>query len=62
MNTADQILALTTGCRYCGAPKHQPCTNKLTGHPTRLNHPIRINDAKHHPHATSDVDDEELPF
>jgi hypothetical protein len=39
--------ALTIGCRYCHAPKHEPCRNMITDQPhTRfLAHPIRITDA-----------------
>lgn len=44
-------IALTIGCRYCNAQPGQPCINSTleTKPPTKIPHPMRINDAEETP-------------
>ena len=44
-------LALTIGCRYCNAQPGHRCINSTlkTKPPTKIPHPMRINDAEETP-------------
>jgi hypothetical protein len=48
---AMHATALTIGCRYCGSEPGQPCTNSTlkSKPPTKIPHPMRINDAEETP-------------
>lgn len=48
---AMHAIALTIGCRYCNAQPGQPCINSTlkTKPPTKIPHPMRINDAEETP-------------
>ncbi|MFZ4702297.1 MAG: zinc finger domain-containing protein [Candidatus Methylumidiphilus sp.] len=48
---AMHATAITIGCRYCNADPGHPCINSTlkSNPPTKIPHPIRINDAEETP-------------